>query len=262
MAISKARRYDALISIGMNCTMATQLRARGLRHASYPFDWLNVFSLDALTTIVSLIQTRFQNFLQYENLEVNSDETIMRRTRVLDRVLQVEFIHDFFSKTIDKQELSKVQEKYKRRIDRFYKTISTFDSICLLLAIDKPMLSQMSLVEAYEKIREVFPTGVIDIFAVVFDDEINNFETIECNGGSLYINHVTRTRNYYDTSEKVWEFAWLDEVGLTNKFEIDRQSNDFVARKMTYWERLHYRLYRHNYKWLERRGLIYSQFDA
>lgn len=259
MAISKT--YDAIIPIGMSCVMATQLKKRGLRQASYPFDWLFFTGDDALETVVKLIQTRFEGFLERKHLVVDSKTVTTGRVSVCDTRFDVTFFHDFFSPQLPDEELAHNQAKYQRRMERFYHDISTAESICLTLAIEKSRMDQQRLMEACRKLREVFPKGALDFFVVVYEDDEEGLETLSLEGGTLYLRRLKRAKTEYDIQERVWEFCWLDEVGLTDRFRPKKQEGAMVSRKMTAWERLHYKIYRHNYKWLERRGLLRTQFD-
>lgn len=259
MAISKT--YDAIIPIGMSCVMATQLKKRGLRQASYPFDWLLFPKEDALETVVELIQTRFKGFLERNHLVVDSNKVITGRVSVCDTVLNITFLHDFFSPQLPDEELISNQAKYQRRIERFYHDISMGETVCLTLAIEKSQMDKHRLMEACRKLRKVFPKGELDFFVVVYEDEEEVFESLPLEKGTLYLKHLKRAKTMYDTQERVWEFCWLDEVGLTDRFKSKIQEGAIVCRKMTAWERLHYKIYRHNYKWLERRGLLRTQFD-
>lgn len=108
--------FKNFISLGFFCSIATDLAKLGLRHASYPFDW----TLSNFRSVISLIENHFDGFLNYENLSQDKDEP----SYYYDCENKIWFYHDFSAYKPLKEQLSKVQEKYLRRISRFYKTIS------------------------------------------------------------------------------------------------------------------------------------------
>lgn len=104
------------VSLGYFCSVAKELEKLGLRSESLPFDWL----VSDFEGVIYAIQNRFEGFLEYDNLVQKKNEHFHYK----DIQYGFEFFHDFSKyKSLEKQ-LSKVREKYARRIDRFYEVIT------------------------------------------------------------------------------------------------------------------------------------------
>jgi hypothetical protein len=254
--------YDVIVPMGSSCVMAIQLRSRNLRQSSFPFDWLLFQDSTNCKTIETLITSHFEDFLALEHLRL--DETLKRdgRYSVTHQRYPITFLHDFLSPTLTPETLAPVQEKYQRRIDRFYHVMETASSVCLTISIrqDVEPFNCEHLKHLYATVQQQFPNlKTIDMFVVIFNEAQHLFETIPMEKGELHINHITRAITPYDTQVRVFDFAWLDLVRLSQTF-IPQTAKGSVSRKMSVWERYHYKLYRHLYRWLERRGLIHSIF--
>lgn len=251
--------YDAVIPLGMNCAMATQLKWRGLRQASFPFDWLLFQEDDALESIVTLLETRFENFLNKDYL-VDEESRIRTRILVTNTFFHIQFPHDFLQ-TIDENELANVKAKYARRIDRLYDTIKQSDTVCLAISGKKGFLELTKINATYERIRKLFPTTKIDLYIVSFEDDSNTREEVPLNGGTLYLEHLIRPLNTYDVNEKTWEFSWLNSVSLTSKFVSSISGARVTNRKISFVERIHYKIYHHTRKWLDKHNVLRLRYD-
>lgn len=104
------------ISLGYFCSVAIELEKLGLRTESSPFDWV----ISDFEGVMSAIQNHFEDFLKYEYLvQSKQDHTCYKDTKY-----NIKFFHDFDKYTDLKKQLPKVQEKYTRRINRFFKSIT------------------------------------------------------------------------------------------------------------------------------------------
>lgn len=104
------------ISLGYFCSIASELEKFGLRTESSPFDWV----ISDFEGVIMAIQEHFAYFVNYEYLSQN----MQNRAVYMNTRYKVEFFHDFAEYTSLKKQLQKVQVKYGRRIDRFYKSIT------------------------------------------------------------------------------------------------------------------------------------------
>ena len=110
------KNYSHVISLGFFCSTALELEKIGLRDSSYPFDWL----ITDFKGVLECIESDFDGFLQYENLSQ------YRRIpeHYFDKKYQFHFYHDFSAyKSLDEQ-ITFVQEKYHRRIQKFVRNIT------------------------------------------------------------------------------------------------------------------------------------------
>jgi hypothetical protein len=119
------------ISLGDTCQPASMLRALGVRHEAFPFDWIT----GSGDSIVKCIETDFNGF--HTNLQFNSPHLDLGMNTVLTDSLGFSFHHDYPTiesgpSTIDEEFIREttivpnwsdyyptVYEKYQRRILRF-----------------------------------------------------------------------------------------------------------------------------------------------
>jgi len=120
------------ISLGSTCSVAYQLQKLGLKKESLPFDWIRCPNI---LSVLQLISMNFCGFLA--NLTYLKDETKFpfiddtldnfdnisdKQTKIYyNNLLSIGFYHDFK----DDITLKDVNEKYQRRIKRFYELIKT-----------------------------------------------------------------------------------------------------------------------------------------
>lgn len=104
------------ISLGYFCSVASELERIGLRNESSPFDWL----ISDFEGIIMAIQDNFEDFLEYDYLVQNRQYPAY----YLNTKYNVHFYHDFSPYASLREQLPLVQEKYRRRIKRFYASIS------------------------------------------------------------------------------------------------------------------------------------------
>lgn len=109
--------FKNIVSLGYFCSVAIDLEKMGLRNYSLPFDWV---VSSHFCFVLEAIKNRFSNLflpsLLYQskvNLKVYRNKKYM-----------IDFYHDFNDfQPLDKQ-LPFIKEKYERRIERFYETIT------------------------------------------------------------------------------------------------------------------------------------------
>lgn len=111
------KKYENVISLGNFCGPAMEIERLGFHSSSYPFDWLIVSNFDV---VLQLIKNKFEGFLIEENLY---QEISVNPKYYYNMILQIHFYHDFSEYVPLHDQLRKVQEKYARRIERFYSTI-------------------------------------------------------------------------------------------------------------------------------------------
>lgn len=109
--------FTHFISLGYFCSVAMELERYGFRNASYPFDWLVTPRFDC---VIDAIDTYFEGFLDYDALEQDP----VKRQIYHNRNIHCSFVHDFNKYTPLSDQLPDVSDKFKRRIDRFYRDIS------------------------------------------------------------------------------------------------------------------------------------------
>lgn len=109
------KEYSHFISLGCFCGVAEELERLGLRDASYPFDWL----IGPYDSYIKLINSNFDDFLNQDYIyQWSSDQKRYDNVKY-----DISFFHDFSKYDDFYSQIENVQEKYSRRIERFYKSI-------------------------------------------------------------------------------------------------------------------------------------------
>ncbi|MDF2946465.1 MAG: cysteine protease [Bacillales bacterium] len=109
------KKYKHIISLGFFCSTALELERIGLRDSSSPFDWL----ISDFKGVIECIDNGFDDLLNYDNISQYKEIP----QYYVDNKYNLHFYHDFSGYASLMNQLPKVQEKYRRRIDRFYKNI-------------------------------------------------------------------------------------------------------------------------------------------
>lgn len=107
--------YKHVISLGFFCSVALELERKGLRDASYPFDWL----ISDFQGVIKVIENRFYDFLNVDFFSQNKEcMHIFKNSKY-----NIEFYHDFTAYKPLADQIDMVKNKYTRRIKRFYSDI-------------------------------------------------------------------------------------------------------------------------------------------
>lgn len=104
------------ISLGYFCSIALELERLGLRTESSPFDWL----ISDCEGVFTAIENHFHDFLNFDSMAQSSHN----HAHYKDITYNMHFYHDFTPYKSLADQLPNVTQKYQRRIDRFYKTIT------------------------------------------------------------------------------------------------------------------------------------------
>ena len=64
-----SKKYDLICSLGGNCSAAHNLKIRGLRNFSLPFDWCYIKNEKPIEYLTEGFENGFKNFLLKKNLE-------------------------------------------------------------------------------------------------------------------------------------------------------------------------------------------------
>lgn len=112
--------------MGYFCSVAMELERKGLRTASYPFDWM---ISDSFESILKLLSNNFEGFLDEDSLYQEEIPNHYYNCRT-----GIHFYHDFDAFTPMTNQMNSVIRKYDRRIKRLYndaKEPSLFIRYCL-----------------------------------------------------------------------------------------------------------------------------------
>lgn len=109
--------FDNFISLGYFCNVAGELEKYGFRNFSYPFDWM----ISDFKGIIHCIENEFSDFLNPEFLLQNVND----RSHYMNTKYNFYFFHDFDKYKPLLKQLPEIDEKYKRRSDRFLNSIKS-----------------------------------------------------------------------------------------------------------------------------------------
>lgn len=111
------------VSLGSSCAVAYQLDNYGMRTIAHPFDWVRTPSWDS---IIKCYQNKFIDFIESvipgnksDKFPLSTDDNFPKdkssEILIMKNKYGINFYHDFTSIS----DIEKVNEKYKRRIERF-----------------------------------------------------------------------------------------------------------------------------------------------
>jgi hypothetical protein len=112
-------KYDAVISLGAACQVAWQLKRKGLRNFSGPFDW---FILESLSRVTDLFHNRFSHFMDLSQLKIEGTHKDCLKVR--DTVYNCLSVHDFPLSRNSAEHLGSYTE-FRAKIDRRVNRLQT-----------------------------------------------------------------------------------------------------------------------------------------
>ena len=183
------KSYKHIVSLGSFCSPALELERFGYRDISYPFDWLITRSFPA---VITLIESHFEGWLSYEDLYQRTKE----RNVYEDPGRSIAYVHDFNKYTPLKDQLGGVQDKYNRRIERFFEYIQ------------EPTLF----------IRYIHPTETMDYV-------VNNYDQILA---CLRKNNTEDDIVFFANKETIGNATYDSRIVI---YPLDPDEGDVVARR-------------------------------
>jgi hypothetical protein len=108
-------KYKHIISLGFFCSVSSELERIGLRDSSYPFDWL----ISSFDSVLELINNGFKDFLCLDFMQQYSNDP----SRYINNKYNIHFFHDFDKYKKCEEQIDEINNKYQRRIKRFYRSI-------------------------------------------------------------------------------------------------------------------------------------------
>ena len=207
MSSCEVRRYDVVFSLGGSCQVAYQLKRRGLRTKSGPFDWFTV-RMDALLRI---LENDFRDFMLFENLVVEQNRE--GRLAVRDRLSTVLSLHDFHGAPDDPNspicDYDEFRAKVDRRVAAFRKDVASSPSM-LFVRSGGTREQALELLTLLESMRAGRKTALI----VVGDTDEMAEEWRRPNLYSVRI-RFPKGKGQWRGIDAEWDKA-LDDVRLTH----------------------------------------------
>ena len=206
------KQYDLIFSIGGNCAAAHNLRLRGLRKFSLPFDWTYIKDESALYKLADEFENNFKNSLILKNLQELSKEEYSQahsdKFQYKDLATGYYWVNHF-SQKIDNniKEYTRVKRKFDKRVTRLDNYIKKSKTILLILSTDLSVNIEPCRY-LINKLNEKYPNKIFDIKVLSFGCQ----ENITIEEPNIIINHYKRELNLNDFIKTNIEWEFLDTI--------------------------------------------------
>ena len=205
--------YDSVVSLGGNCSVAHNLRLRGLRRESLPFDWLLMNDERPIEYLARGFENDFSDFCLKANLrELKGDERGQEqpeRLQLQDENSGYNFLHHFNKSTNFDKEYERVIAILKRRIKRLTGMFSLGGKYLLVLA-PTFRVKEECLNKLIERLALKYPKAVFVFLVMSFGEENYN---VKCDGSLVYVK-IPRMQNLYDYTGKNFEWSFMDHIAF------------------------------------------------
>ena len=215
LSVCGSEPLDAIVSLGGNCSVAHNLRARSLRPFSLPFDWLLMDDCRPVEYLARGFRDGFSDFCLRINLdELKGDERGQERPghlQLRDRVSGWKFIHHFMETPDFEVEYNRVYGVLRRRLDRLESMFAGGGRYLLILA-PTFRVPQNCLHDLDEVLRSRFPATQFTFMIMSFAEPESIVET----DGNVIYARISREQNIYDFSRTNFEWSFMDHLALRN----------------------------------------------
>lgn len=216
--------FKAFISLGWACVTAASMGKYGLRDGAYPFDWVR----SQLNGVLHFLENDFEDFLCREHL--SEDGKIF-----YDRKWGIEFIHD--GSIAIEGEYGNICEKYKRRIQRFRKTVQEGKVLFVRAIMDQAEVCWVKENSEYiSKIISKFPKSEIVFLAHRGLREMTNFpfRLYMLNIYGWMIASRYQLRSTFDTNEEFVSYCqtnYSEQRLLENKKFDEKEEEEYTEKE-------------------------------
>lgn len=240
--------YDAIISLGGNCAAASQLRMRGLRLYSLPFDWTSMDSPRTIEWLKTGFENDFADFCLRENLvPLERGGAGVAPFKYKDMVSGYSFIHHFWTEAETEKGYLVTYKILRRRIERLLQVVEKSQKILFILATNFEYDLDV-VVRLLNFLRERNPQKIIDFHVlqhrVSFKNPVTLAEKwpieVPFTGG-----RYARSIFTYDFSRTDTEWDFLDEISLTGARK---------TKKFRCIDKFKYRIWKHLSKYFRDNG--------
>jgi hypothetical protein len=243
------KSYDVIISLGGNCGAASQLRMRGLRPVSLPFDWTYMDSSETIEWLPRGFSSRFSDFCLKDNLVPIEQEGVsgLAPYKYRDIVSGYNFIHHFWESAETDAGYQATYNVLRRRTDRMLNLISQSSSVLFILATNFTYDPNIA-VRFLEDVRHIYPDKKIDMHVLQHCATFSSScilaekwsDDMPFTGG-----RYARRMYTYDLSRTDTEWEFLDTITLTNSKRAEKSIIDRILFKI--WKRLSKRFRNNGY---------------
>jgi hypothetical protein len=135
------QKFDYIISLGFCCQVAQDLERLSYRDHAYPFDWV----ISDMRSINDSIECNFKDLFNVQYLYRDSDHKYI----VKNRKFKFDFYHDFLEFVEIGDQIEEVEKKYSRRINHFFKILSSGKKILFIKYLNNKQTQPIELDEIY-----------------------------------------------------------------------------------------------------------------
>jgi len=130
--------YDFIFSIGSACSCTQVLRAAGLQHGTFPFDWITIRDRPAdIRFRADLMADDFNDWFTREAMSFRQSPSWHLCDFYRDTKMGITFNHDFPKGVPFDEAFDAARARYDRRIARLFRCIRTSQKV-LAVRIDRP----------------------------------------------------------------------------------------------------------------------------
>lgn len=219
MSFNKIEIFDLIMSLGGNCSVASQLIKRNLRHFSLPFDYTFMGTTRPIEYFAEGLKDHFKNFFLKENLvELAPDEKgpVPGKYEYKDTYSEYRFIHHFHAPKDTPGEYEKAKAVMDKRINRMYEKINEANRILVILSTAF-QFDDIYIYKLKETFEELYPKKEFVFYTIMLSAD----EFSEKTDGNMCFIRSKRPLNMYDVNKTNFEWEFLDMVRLS-KTPFDR----------------------------------------
>ena len=222
--------FDLIISLGGNCSVASQCIYRNIRKFSLPFDYSFMANEDPIKYFPEGLKDRFKNFLLKENIkELKGKERGDEREKYQykDTYTGYRYIHLFGNDINVKGVYEKGFEVIQRRINRFYDSLAVSKKILVICATDF-VYDPKYIYKVKDTFEEIYPDKEFIFYALMFRSDANR----EILNKNVHIIYSERAVNLYDFNATNYEWAFLDDIVLSQVLNKKEPKKFFELKKL------------------------------
>ncbi len=217
------KKYDLICSLGGNCSAAHNLRYRGMRKFSLPFDWLYINSMKPIEYLSEGFKDNFENFCKKENLkQIEQNNSHMDFVSYADTYTGYYFVNHFTRPVENTDEFEIFNAKNQLRIKRLLNKLSSAKSALFILNTYTEMNTANELKKLNDVLKQKYPNLSIDFYVLEF--QCNNDEHFVESNITINKYKRTMTSEEFHTTSDAWDF-----LGKVGKLELTKK---YIKRKI------------------------------
>ncbi len=203
------QKYDMICSLGGNCAVAFQLKYRGMRYFSLPFDWVYIENEKPLDYLCEGFMDGFKKLALKENL------VRVKGNNAHPVIYQDAYSGYFFPnhfKVDAEHEYDAFNIKLHRRISRLINGIKSAKNVLFILSTIFPV-GDDCLKKLNETLIRLYPDVHFGFEVLSFgcDRETENVD------GPVRLRRFIRQQNLYDFYKTIYVWAFLDDICMSQR---------------------------------------------